>query len=222
MIYGEEHRFGFNAEPDSLGRSLRAAERAAAAAPSSHFSHLALAQAHYFRKEFEAFKNAAERAVGLNPSDGATVEYLGHLLAFAGDWDRGCEWAERARELNPHHPAWYWALPYLDAYRRGDYRGARAFIPKANMPGQYYSLALFAALYGQLGEHEAAARALGDLVALKADFAEIARDQFGKWYRPDLVEQLIDGLRKAGLEIAGEMGSADGRGHERDSAPKHE
>ena len=204
MLYGEEHRFGFNAEPDSLHRSLRAAQRAAAAAPSSHFSHLALAQAHYFRKEFEAFRNAAERAVSLNPRDGATVEYLGHLLAFAGDWERGCDLGERARDLNPHHPAWYWALPFLDAYRKGDYRGARALIPKANMPGQYYSLALFAAVYGQLGEHEAAAKARRELLALKPDFAGIARDQFQKWYLPDLVEQLIDGLRKAGLEIARE------------------
>ena len=121
MLYGEEHRFGFNVEPDPLGRSLQAARRAIETAPSSHASHLALAQAHYFRKDFDAFRNAAERAVALNPMDGATVEYLGHLLAFAGDWERGCELGERARQLNPHHPAWYWALPFLDAYRKGDY-----------------------------------------------------------------------------------------------------
>ncbi|HET9261564.1 MAG TPA: hypothetical protein VFO14_00845 [Vicinamibacterales bacterium] len=42
---------------------------------------------------------------------------------------------------------------------------------------------------------------LRDLLALRPDFAEIARDQFAKWYLPDLVEQLIDGLRKAGLDI---------------------
>jgi adenylate cyclase len=201
MLYGEEHRFGFNVEPDPLGRSLRAARRAVEAAPSSHVSHLALAQAHYFRKELDAFRNAAERAVALNPMDGATVEYLGHLLAFAGDWERGCELGERARQLNPHHPAWYWALPFLDAYRKGDYRGARALVPKALMPGQYYSHALFAALYGQLGEREAAGEALREVLALRPDFAEIARDQFGKWYLPQLVEQLIDGLGKAGLEV---------------------
>jgi TolB-like protein/Tfp pilus assembly protein PilF len=201
MVYGEEHRFGFNAEPDSLGRSLQAARRAAEAAPSSHFSHLALAQAHYFRKEFEAFRNAAERAVALNPMDGAAVEYLGHLLAFAGDWERGCELGERARQLNPHHPAWYWALPFLDAYRKGEYRGARALVPKALMPGQYYSHALFAALYGQLGERKVAGEHLREVLALRPDFAGIARDQFGKWYLPELVEKLIEGLGKAGLEI---------------------
>ena len=201
MLYGEEHRFGFNVLPDPLGRSLQAARRAAQAAPSSHVSHLALAQAHYFRKELEAFRNAAERAIALNPMDGATMEYLGHLLAFAGDWERGCELGERARQLNLNHPPWYWALPLLDAYRRSDYLGARAFVSKALMPGNHFSYALHAAVYGQLGDREAAGNALRELLALKSDFAGIARDQFAKWYAPELVEQLIDGLRKAGLDV---------------------
>ncbi|HXV65342.1 MAG TPA: protein kinase [Vicinamibacteria bacterium] len=201
MLYGEEDRFGFNVLPDPLGRSLQAARRAVEAAPESHVSHLALAQAHYFRKEFEAFRSAAERALALNPLDGATVEYLAHLLAFAGDWERGSELDKRARLLNPHHPAWYWAVPLLDAYRKGDYQGARAVAPKALMPGQYYSHALFAAVYGQLGEREAASGHVREVLALRPDFAEIARDQFGKWYLPELVEHLIDGLRKAGLQI---------------------
>jgi TolB-like protein len=202
MVYGEEHRFGFNARPDCLDRALRAALRAADIAPSSHLSQFALAQAHYFRKESAAFTNAAERAIALNPRDGALVEFTAHLLAFAGDWERGCELEERARDLNPHHPKWYWALPFLDAYRRGDYRSARALIPKMQVPGNYFGAALCAALYGQVGDREEAAKTLRELLTLRPDFAEIARDQFAKWYLPDLVEQLIDGLRKAGLDVA--------------------
>jgi serine/threonine-protein kinase len=209
MLYGEEHRFGFNAEPDSLGRSLQAARRAVAAAPSSHYAHLAIAQALFFRKEFDAFRNAAERAVALNPMDGSTIEYMGHLLAFAGDWERGCELAEKARHLNPHHPAWYWAVPFLDAYRKGDYVTARTFILKAEMPGQFFTQALLAAVYGQLGEREAADKSVRELLALKPDFPLIARDEFAKWYQPELVERLIDGLRKAGLEIGAEARSAE-------------
>ncbi len=136
MLYGEEHRFEFNVEPDPLGRALLAARRAVETAPSSHVSYLALAQAHYFRKEFEAFRSAAERAVAQNPLDGATVEYLGHLLAFSGNWERGRELGDRARQLNANHPSWYWALPLLDADRAGDYQAARALAPKAPMPGQ--------------------------------------------------------------------------------------
>ena len=208
MMYGEEHRFGFNVQPDPLGRSLQAARRAVDAAHANHFAWLALAQALYFRKEFDVFRDAAERAVALNPIDGSTVEYLGHLIAFSGDWDRGCELAERARQLNPNHPAWYWAVPFLDAYRKGDYRSARTFMLKGNQPGHFFTQALIAAVHGQLGESEAAGNALRVALTVKPDFSLIARNEFGKWYLPELVEQLIDGLRKAGLEIADEQDAA--------------
>jgi hypothetical protein len=29
----------------------------------------------------------------------------------------------------------------------------------------------------------------------------VAREELGKWWDPELIEHLIDGLRKAGLEI---------------------
>ena len=135
------------------------------------------------------------------------MEYLGHLLAFAGDWERGCELAEKARHFNPHHPAWYWALPFLDAYRKADYVAARACIHKANMPGQFFSQALFAAVHGQLGERSAAADSVREVLALKPDFPLIARNEFTKWYPPELVEQLMAGLRKAGLQVAGQQES---------------
>jgi len=202
MLYGEEYRFGFNAAPDPLGRSLEAARRATAAAPASHYAQLAMSQALFFRKEFDAFRNAAERTIVLNPMDGASMEYLGHLLAFAGDWERGCALAEKARHFNPHHPAWYWALPFLEAYRRADYAAARPFMLKAKMPGQFFSEALFAALYGQLEECQVAKNIVREVLALKPDFPLIARNEFAKWYLPDLVEQLIEGLGKAGLPIA--------------------
>src|SRR5687767_2462686 len=76
MLFGEEHRFGFNVKADSLGRSLKAARRAVEISHANHFAWLALAQALFFRKEFDPFRDAAERAISLNPMDGSTVEYL--------------------------------------------------------------------------------------------------------------------------------------------------
>ena len=170
MMFGEEHRFGFNVEPDSLGRSLEAARKAVAIAHANHFAWGALAQALFFRKELDAFRDAAERAIALNPMDGSTVEYLGHLIAFSGNWERGCELAERARQLNPNHPSWYWAVPFLDAYRKGDYRGARPFLTKGNPQKNWLMQALLAAVNGQLGESEAAARHLREVLTMMPDF----------------------------------------------------
>jgi len=204
MMYGEEHRFGFNVEPDSLGRSLGAARQAVEAAHANHFAWLALAQALFFLKEFDAFRDAAERAITLNPMDGSTVEYLGHLIAFSGDWDRGCELADRARQLNPNHPSWYWSVPFLDAYRKADYLSARRFLLKGNPQKNYLMQALLAAVQGQLGEREAANKAFREVLTMMPDFPLIGRSEFAKWYLPELVDQLMDGLRKAGLEIRDE------------------
>jgi hypothetical protein len=36
---------------------------------------------------------------------------------------------------------------------------------------------------------------------LRPDFAQAARYEYAKWYEPEEIEHIIDGLRKAGLEI---------------------
>jgi len=69
------------------------------------------------------------------------------------------------------------------------------------LPGNFFGHALSAAVYGHVGDREEAAKAVRDLLVLRPDFGRIARDHFEKWYLPDLVEQLIDGVRKAGLDI---------------------
>ena len=88
-------------------------------------------------KELESFRIAAERAVALNPMDGLAIAFLGELLAYSGDWERGLALAARAKQLNPHHPGWYWYVDFYDAYRQRDYDGALRFALKVNMPDHW-------------------------------------------------------------------------------------
>jgi tetratricopeptide (TPR) repeat protein len=188
--------------PGSLDRGLDAARRAVAAAPSSHLGYHMLAQALFFRRELPAFRNAAERAIALNPMDGCTVAFMGILLAYAGHWERGCALTRRAMTLNPNHPGWYRFALFNDAYRRKDYRGAVEVALQFNMPSYFYTHAVLAAAYGQLDERPAARRALAELLGQKPDFASIARRELGKWYiDPQLLEEMLDGLARAGLAI---------------------
>ena len=199
IIYGEEHKYGFNARPDPLARALEAARRATDAASSNHFAYLALAATLFFLKEFEAFRSAAEQAVILNPMDSGTIAYLGTLISLAGDWERGCALVDRAIQLNPKHPGWYWFPAFYNAYRKSDYRGALNVAVKINMPRFYATPLVTAAACGQLGERDAAGKALRELLVLWPDFGVSAREEMGKWFDPDLAEHMLDGLRKAGL-----------------------
>ncbi len=107
LMYANEYGHWDNAGPDSLDRSLRAARKAVEAAPLHSLPYYALAQALFFKREIPAFRVAAERAVSLNPMDGATAAFMGLLIAYAGDWERGCALSDTGCQLNPNHPGWY-------------------------------------------------------------------------------------------------------------------
>ncbi|HXW93750.1 MAG TPA: protein kinase [Terriglobales bacterium] len=204
-VYWHEHAHGFNPQPDPLGRALAAARRSIDAGPTNNLGHSALAATLFFQKNFLAFRPAAERAIELNPMDGSNLACMGILMAYTGDWEHGCALVESALQLNPHHPGWYWFAHFLNGYRQGDYRGALSFALKFNLPGFFYSHAMTAAVYGQLGLREPAQRELQELLASRPDFAVAARKEFEKLYDPQLVEHLLDGLRKAGLEMDDEQ-----------------
>jgi tetratricopeptide (TPR) repeat protein len=65
------------------------------------------------------------------------------------------------------------------------------------MPGYFHVHAARAAALGQLGQFEEARKAVQDLLVLRPDFAVAARQVYSKWYEPEEIEHLLDGLRKA-------------------------
>jgi len=200
-LYVQDHAQGFGLRADSLVRGFDAAQRAVAEAPTSSQAHASLAQALYFRRELQSFRNAAQRAAELNGMDANNVAFMGELLTYAGERERGLALAARAKQLNPNHPGWYWYAEFYDAYHSGDYEGALSFALKINLPGQWFSHAARAAAHGQLGERGAAAKAVRDLLELRPDFPATARPDIEKWWEPDYVESMLDGWRKAGLKI---------------------
>ena len=53
--------------------------------------------------------------------------FLVSCSTYTGDRERGVALAERAKQLNPNHPGWYWFADFYTAYRRRDYRGGTQF-----------------------------------------------------------------------------------------------
>jgi hypothetical protein len=60
---------------------------------------------------------------------------------------------------------------------------------------------MLAAANGQLGEKVAAGQAIQELLKIRPNFAVIVSDELRKWYDKELNEHLIEGLRKAGLNV---------------------
>lgn len=204
MMYIVEYSDSFNLLPNPLERAMAAAQRAVDLASSHALGHYALAWVYFFRKEKASLHAAIERAVALNPMDGAAIGLLGLLLHHAGELDRGCQMVETAMRMNPNYPGVLRFTLFTHTYRQGKYAEALEAAVRINMPGFFYAQAALAAALGQLGQREAARKAAQEVLALRPDFAVVARREYAKWFDPGDIEHFMDGLRKAGLDISDE------------------
>jgi TolB-like protein len=200
MIHSLGWLLGWDSEP-SLNTALSYARRAVASEPSDQFAHGALLYAHGCRREIAAVRTAGERVLALNPFNGAAIVMVGVWTAYLGDWELGCELVERAMKLNPRHLGWYWYPLAHNAYRRRDYPRALDYALRINNPGQYWVHILMAAAHGQLGNHAQAAEAVRELQALKPDFESDPRREMRWFAEREHIDHLLEGLRKAGMEI---------------------
>ena len=138
---------------------------------------------------------------------GYTTAFLGLHFAYSGDWERGCALAERATELNPNHPGWYWLPLVINAYRQHDGERALQHALKINMPGLWTAQVALTVVNSQLGRMDQARSALRALLAARPDFAARARKDLSIWWQPEMVEQMLGDLGKAGLTSSGAAAS---------------
>ena len=202
-LYCWEYVHRLNPLEKPMERALEAAWRAVTIDPACQLGWQQLAEAHFFAKDYTAFRDAAERAIALNPRNSHTRAYLGLLIAFSGDWDRGLALVQRAIALNPHFPDWCYLPYFYNHYRKGEYKTALQVVKKINMPEDPWPQMGIAAACGQLN-HQEMARAAIELVRkhqpLYLDL-KYYREDAEKWFADtSIVEQLLQGLRKLGLK----------------------
>ncbi len=122
------------------------------------------------------------------------------FLGFWGDWEKGLDLVHEAMQLNPHYPGWYHYLPFLAAYREGDYQRALIETTHFSSPGFYWDVLLRTAVSGQLGHADEAAIQLAQLQNLlpksELDLATLMQRTV---LTDENVSCLLVGLRRAGL-----------------------
>src|SRR5262249_10662780 len=129
----------------------------------------------------------------------------------AGEVERGAAIVRRAMELNPNHAGWMHFAPLWEHFHKGEYAEALERANRVDVPGLFWPYLVMASACGHLGRRAEAQAAVRDLLALDPDFAAHARSNVGTWhFASGLMEPILDGLRKAGLEIP-EGGGTAGR-----------
>src|SRR6266576_2967553 len=210
QIYVDEYAFGFPGNDEtSLDRGLAAARRAVEIDRSNQFALVALTQTHFFRQDLAAFGPAAERAMALNPLNSDALGILGLQIVHTGEFERGTAIVRRAMELNANHAGWMHFAPLWDHFHKREYEQALECANRVDVPGLFWPYLVMASACGHLDRRAEAAAAVRDLLALDPEFAAHARSNIGTWhFASDLMDPILDGLRKAGLSIP-ESASSD-------------
>ncbi len=199
-LYEEEYSHGLNALPDPLSRSAEAAERSVEIDPACQLGWLAIAALRFFDRDLNGLRMAAERTIPINPLNSTPVAFLGLMLSYAGEWDRGVPMVAGAMDRNPHHPGWYRYVLATNHYRQGEYEDARLQAKQSNMPQHLWSPLMLAVSAGQLG-HAADARSAFD--ALRRNHPafldpQAVRTLWSLWmWDENLVDHLLNGFAKA-------------------------
>jgi TolB-like protein/Tfp pilus assembly protein PilF len=214
-LYEHEHSLGFNTRPEPGARARKAAERSIELDPTCQQGWRHVALRCHFERDLNGLRVAAEQTIQLNPLSAAAA-YMGMLLAWAGDWERGMALVQRAIDLTPQYLNVLHVVVCVDHYRRGEYEQSLIQVKRSNLPSTNGTLILSASAAAQLGRVNDAKAALDGLRRNHPAYLDPdkARSLLGAWiWEGDLLDQLMEGFLKAkaldsaqGTAIAGDSG----------------
>ena len=185
-----------------LDTALQYARKGVFLEPGSQIGRLVLAYASYLSDDFDSFHQEIDTALGLNPNSLYTVGAAGYLHVMVGESERGLSLLDRAITASPFYPQWFHYAYFIDYFHRREYDRALLEIQKYSSSQDFWSPALHAAILGKLNRSSEAKVHIEELMGLKPDFAPRARELLHRSLKvEDVIDELIDGMRRAGLEI---------------------
>jgi tetratricopeptide (TPR) repeat protein len=206
VLYMHEYTFGYNVHADReppLERAQKALRRALDLDSSGRVAAATLASLQLVTGDGQAFDDAVERALAINPAHPGMLAQVGSLLILSGDWQRGAGLIDEALPFAEHVPAWHYeafALRYLETHQ---YEEAMHWALKVDAPSWWVTPMTIAASAELAGRHDIAARELKRLIELDPDFPTRGPEMLRRFHMDDtLLEALLKGLRGAGLNVS--------------------
>jgi len=188
---------------NALPRAVDYTRKALSLDPDCQFCHYIMAYVGLLQQDRDLVIRSTERVIELNPDAAYMRAVAGFYLGGAGELDRGVAHIQASIRSMPVYPGWLHVIPAIRSYRRGEFAQALAEANQVDMPAYPWGPLMRAACLGQLGRKAEARAAYAELLSLCPDFVEDPRLLRHVDLIDGLADQLLDGLRKAGLEIFG-------------------
>lgn len=186
----------------ALSRAATAAARAETLSPFSALAQMAVAVVAFQQRDLTRFESAARRAIATNPNDPNLQVIFANRLFANGRYDEALSVLRHAIGIRPEPIKTDQILVAFDLYRTQKYPELLQLFDTHRLPHYHIYWLFLAATNGQLGNRQAAAEQVRRLLEIRPDYGAVIREDFrNRGFQEEFIDQLADGLRKAGLDV---------------------
>jgi TolB-like protein len=189
-------------ETTNLEKAITFAEKGVLLNPENQRARGILGFVRMIENEIPGALVEAEQALNLNPNSLFILDGIGYLMTLLGEWERGPALIRKAMQFNPYYkPVVHYAL-WLNYLRQEEYKRAHLETQSLRRPLIFWDPLAKAATLGLLGRYEEGRQFAESLLKIKPDFPSRGRILIKHYIKfEDLVERVIDGLQKVGLNV---------------------
>jgi adenylate cyclase len=185
-----------------LEKAIEYAEKGARMNRDNQRARALLGLVRMFSNEIPAARKELDKALALSPNSLFMLDGIGYIMTLVGEWEKGPALIREVIRLNPfYNTVVHYAL-WEDCLRREDYEGAYLETMGLGRPAVFWYPLVKAATLGHLGRYQEGKQFVETLLELRPDFPTRGRILMRHYIKfEDLVERVIDGLRKSGLTL---------------------
>ena len=202
LIYSHDYIHEWtDSSQHSFQRSWDCAVRAIELDDSNPHAHFAMAVAMLWGRRHDEALREVERAIALDPNFSGAHSVHGLILHYSGQSRQAFASFDQSAALDPFHLDFVSHFRAQALYAIGSFAEAGACLRRRilTLPRSHASRVLLAACYGQMGLIEEARAAWREALRVNPAYSLEERRKVLPYKNPDDFEQLVNGLRKAGL-----------------------
>ena len=187
-------------QPELLDQAADLAQKALTIDQDDPLSHQAAGYVALCQRNFELAGIHLKRAMALNSNDTRFAGEFANWQVRTGNPQGSLETIDAALRRDPFPPAWTWEMQFRAFFHLGQYENAIAAL--SNTPvnrAPSWQAAYFAAAYALAGRREDASTALARFRKFVPNASISLVANVEPYSDQRLLDQLLDGLRKAGL-----------------------
>jgi adenylate cyclase len=201
-LYAEAHGFDLTAAQAPLDFAVDCGFNGVQLEPSSQRARGALAHALFAKDDLAAARTEARKAVDLESTAGAPLDWIGGLLTLLGD-ERGPvlvrEAASRAPYPTPIASVALWADHLRHRRLAESYEAAQ----RCHEPGSFWPGLMRTCSLAYLGKRTEAKAGMAELVRHKPELRSRGRALIGRLIKlPAALDGVVEGMAKAGLPLS--------------------